>query len=60
MESLEFDAETREMLGLDDIDEALAEVSAMGNGTNGDGSGVPEPEPEPDRAVDRDREPESE
>ncbi|MEF8841876.1 MAG: SPFH domain-containing protein [Haloarculaceae archaeon] len=58
MESLDFGAETREMLGLDDIEETLAEVSAMGDGTNG--AGVPEPEPEPDRAVDRDREPESE
>jgi len=60
MESLDFDAETREMLGLDDIEETLAEVSAMGDGTNG--AGVPEPEPEPDRAADRDRdrEPESE
>ena len=58
LDSLEFDAETREMLGLDDIDETLAEVGAMGDGTNG--AGVPEPEPEPDRAADRDREPESE
>ena len=59
IESLAFDAETREMLGLDDIDETLAEVSALENGSNG--AGVPEPEPEPDRAVDRDRdrEPES-
>jgi regulator of protease activity HflC (stomatin/prohibitin superfamily) len=53
MESLDFDAETREMLGLDDIDETLAEVSALADGTNG--ADVPEPEPEPDRAVDRDR-----
>ena len=60
MESLEFNAETREMLGLDDIDGALAEAGALGDGTNGDGAGVPEPEPEPDRAIDRDREPESE
>ncbi|MEF8790104.1 MAG: SPFH domain-containing protein [Haloarculaceae archaeon] len=60
MESLEFDAETREMLGLDDIDETLAEVSALENGADGDGAGVPDPEPEPDRAVDRDREPEPE
>ncbi len=58
IESLQFDTETREMLGLDDIDEILAEVSALENGSNG--AGVPEPEPEPDRAVDRDREPESE
>ena len=58
MESLEFDAETREMLGLDDIEETLAEVSALEDGTNG--ADVPEPEPRPDRAVDRerDREPE--
>jgi regulator of protease activity HflC (stomatin/prohibitin superfamily) len=64
IESLEFDAETREMLGLDDIDETLAEVSALENGSNGErragnDAGVPDPEPEPDRAVDRDREPES-
>ena len=58
LDSMDFDEETREMLGLDDIDETLAEVSALENGSNG--AGVPEPEPEPDRAVDRDREPESE
>ena len=58
MASLEFDEETREMLGLDTIDEVLGEVSALGNGSNG--AEVPDPEPQPDRAVDRDRDPEPE
>jgi regulator of protease activity HflC (stomatin/prohibitin superfamily) len=43
MESRTFDAETREMLGLDDIDEALGAVGALGDGRNGE-----EPEPEPE------------